>query len=199
MWRDSESIHWWLWNLIPAQNTYVDDKQWARAAVVEWLSSWLAEQWVKWGLILGLVSWIWEIGDLLLPSRNMTERLFIKRSKLSKLPYRPNLLCDRIHAYVGLRELKRSGSWPPPFIMLRRIGTPSPFILVLRACHDISSAKTIYPSMVAGWNLDHLLREMHPSPFTLVSRCLGKPPPPPRLLPKTTDVTWCFNIEYFYY
>ena len=42
--------------------------------VVEWLSSWLAEQGVPCSN-LGLTTCISEIGYLLLPSRDMTERL----------------------------------------------------------------------------------------------------------------------------
>ena len=48
------------------------------AAVVKWLSSWLTEQGV-WGSIPGLTTWISEIGYLLLPSRDITERLFKRR------------------------------------------------------------------------------------------------------------------------
>ena len=47
--------------------------------VVEWLSSWLAEQEVL-GLIPGLIATISEIGYLLLPSHGMAERS-LKRLK----------------------------------------------------------------------------------------------------------------------
>ena len=40
--------------------------------MVEWLSSWLAEQEVR-GSIPGLTTWISEIGYILLPSRDMAE------------------------------------------------------------------------------------------------------------------------------
>ena len=49
------------------------------AAVVKWLSSWLAEQEVR-GSILGLTTWISEICYLLLPSRYMAE-IPVKRRK----------------------------------------------------------------------------------------------------------------------
>ena len=42
------------------------------AAVVEWLSPWLAEQEVR-GSIPAFATWISEIGYRLLPSRDMTE------------------------------------------------------------------------------------------------------------------------------
>ena len=42
------------------------------AAVAEWLSSWFAGQEV-WGSIPGLATWIWMIGYILLPSRDMAE------------------------------------------------------------------------------------------------------------------------------
>ena len=47
------------------------DQKWG-AMMVEWLSSWLAEQEVR-GAIPGLATWISEIGYLLLPSRYMAE------------------------------------------------------------------------------------------------------------------------------
>ena len=40
--------------------------------MAEWLSSWLAEQDVR-GSIPRLATWILEIGNLLLPSRDMAE------------------------------------------------------------------------------------------------------------------------------
>ena len=58
-------------------------------AIVEWLSSCLAEQGVRGGggvWKMGLTSWISEIGHFLLPSQDMTERL-LKRHKSSKQPY----------------------------------------------------------------------------------------------------------------
>ena len=48
------------------------------AAVVYWLSSWLAEQEVR-GSIPGLAATISEIGYLLLPSRDMAERSLKRR------------------------------------------------------------------------------------------------------------------------
>ena len=54
------------------------------AAVVEWLSSWLAEQEVR-GSIPGLATWISEIGYLLFPSRDMAE-IPLKRRKSSIQP-----------------------------------------------------------------------------------------------------------------
>ena len=55
-----------------------------RAAVAEWLSSWLAEQEVR-GSILRLATWISEIGYLPLPSRDMAE-ILLKRRKSSIQP-----------------------------------------------------------------------------------------------------------------
>ena len=52
--------------------------------MVEWLSSWLAEQEVR-DLIPGLELCISEIGYLLLPSRDMAE-ILLKRRKPSKQP-----------------------------------------------------------------------------------------------------------------
>ena len=54
------------------------------AVVVEWLSSWLAEQDVR-GSIPRLTTWISEIGYLLLPSRHMAE-IPLKRRKSSIQP-----------------------------------------------------------------------------------------------------------------
>ena len=54
------------------------------AAVAEWLSAWLAEQEV-WGSIPCLATWISEIGNLLLPSRDMAE-ISLKRRKSSIQP-----------------------------------------------------------------------------------------------------------------
>ena len=55
-----------------------------RPAVAEWLSSWLAEQEFR-GSIPGLVTWISEIGYLLLPICNMAE-IPLKRRKSSIQP-----------------------------------------------------------------------------------------------------------------
>ena len=52
-----------------------------RAAMAEWLRSWLAEQEV-WGSISPLATWISEIGYLPLPSRDMAE-ITLKRRKSS--------------------------------------------------------------------------------------------------------------------
>ena len=59
------------------------------AAVVEWLSSWLAEQGDR-GSIPGLATWILEIGYLLLPSRDMA-KIPLKRRKSSIWPTKMSL------------------------------------------------------------------------------------------------------------
>ena len=66
------------------EHMYVFKKKFKGAAVVEWLSSWLAEQEVR-GSIPGLTTWISEIGYLLLPSRDMAE-IPLKRRKSSIQP-----------------------------------------------------------------------------------------------------------------
>ena len=61
------------------------------AAVVEWVSTWLAEQEI-WGSIPGLATWISEIGYLLLPSRDMAE-IPLKGSKSSIQPTNQLFYC----------------------------------------------------------------------------------------------------------
>ena len=64
-----------LYILVPAYSNFEQKG----AAVIEWLSSWLAEQGVdRPGSKPGLATWISEIGYLLLPSRDMTEKLLMR-------------------------------------------------------------------------------------------------------------------------
>ena len=64
------------------------------AAVVYWLSSWLAEQEVR-GSIPGIAATISENGYLLLPSRDMAE-IPLKRRKSSIQPTNTLVLVERV-------------------------------------------------------------------------------------------------------
>ena len=70
------------------------------AAVIKWLSSWLAEQEVR-GSIPGLATWISEIGYLLLPSVDMAE-IPLKRRNSSIQP--TNQLMNRKLAHIENKE-----------------------------------------------------------------------------------------------
>ena len=69
------------------------------AVVVEWLSSWLAEQEVR-SSIPVLTTWISKIGYLLLPSRDMAERLLqLRKSSIQPTNQPSSSFCIYVYSF----------------------------------------------------------------------------------------------------